>query len=100
VARLPLWPRHGSEVTGSLRWLTHTHTMRWHAQYHTRGTAHLYRGRFKSFPVGTAECPYTPLRSVERNPSRAGLVRKAENWPGLESTLRPRGQPKKAAAAS
>ena len=30
------------------RRLTHTHTMRWHAHYHTTGTGHLYQGRFKS----------------------------------------------------
>src|SRR3954469_17537484 len=26
-----LWPRTGNELTAFLRWLTHTHTMRWHA---------------------------------------------------------------------
>jgi hypothetical protein len=24
VARLPLWPRHDGDLTGFLRWLTHT----------------------------------------------------------------------------
>ena len=31
--------------------MTHTHSMRWHARYHTSGTGHLYQGRSKSFPV-------------------------------------------------
>jgi putative transposase len=58
----------------------HTHTMRWHAHYHTSGTGHLYQGRFKSFPLETDEHCYTLLRYVERNALRANLVRRAENW--------------------
>jgi putative transposase len=26
-----LWPKQNGELTASLRWLTNTHTMRWHA---------------------------------------------------------------------
>ena len=48
---LLLWPRQDGELTDFLRWLTHTHTMRWHAHHQTGGTGHLYQGRFKSFPV-------------------------------------------------
>ena len=75
-----LWPRGDGELTAFLRWLTHTHTMRWHAHHHTVGTGHLYQGRFKSFPVQTDEHYFTVLRYVERNPLRAGLVRRAEQW--------------------
>jgi putative transposase len=50
-----LWPHQDGELTAFLRWLTHTHTMRWHAHYHTAGTGHLYQGRFKSFPVAADE---------------------------------------------
>jgi putative transposase len=49
-----------------------------HAHDHTQGTGHLYQG--KSFPVETGDHLYTVLRYVERNPLRAGLVRKATNW--------------------
>jgi hypothetical protein len=45
-------PRQVGELTGFLRWLKHTHTMRWHAEYHTQGTAHLHHARFKSFLGG------------------------------------------------
>ena len=76
-----LWPRHDGEMTDFLRWLTHTHTMRWHARHHTVGTGHLYQGRFKAFPVQSDEHLFTLLRYVERNPLRAGLVKKAEDWP-------------------
>jgi putative transposase len=75
-----LWPAADGELTAFLRWLTHTHTQRWHAHHHTAGTGHLYQGRFKSFPVQEDGHLYTVLRYVERNPLRAGLVRRAEDW--------------------
>ena len=75
-----LWPREDGELTDFLRWLTHTHTMRWHAHHHTGGTGHLYQGRFKAFPVQSDDHLYRVLRYVERNALRAGLVRRAEEW--------------------
>mgnify|MGYP001589291891 CR=1 FL=1 len=75
-----LWPERDSQLTELLRWLTHTHTQRWHAHYHTSGTGHLYQGRFKSFPIQQDDHLYTVLRYVERNPLRANLVAKAEQW--------------------
>jgi putative transposase len=75
-----LWPRHDGELTAFLRWLTHTHTMRWHAHFHTSGTGHLYQGRFKSFPIEADEHLLPVLRYVERNAKRANLVRRAEQW--------------------
>jgi putative transposase len=77
---LVLWPRRDGDLTNFVRWLTHTHTMRWHAHYHTSGTGHLYQGRFKSFPIEADEHLYTVLRYVERNPLRADLVPRAELW--------------------
>jgi putative transposase len=67
-------------VSEFFRWLTVTHTQRWHAHYHTSGTGHLYQGRFKAFPVETDEHLYTVLRYVERNAVRADLVARAEEW--------------------
>jgi putative transposase len=75
-----LWPAQDGELTAFLRWLTHTHTQRWHAHYHTSGTGHLYQGRFKAFPIQEDDHLYTVLRYVERNPLRAGLVPRAESW--------------------
>jgi putative transposase len=75
-----LWPERDGELSAFLRWLTNTHTMRWHALHDTRGTGHVYQGRFKSFPVSADEHLFTVLRYVERNPLRAGLVRRAEAW--------------------
>jgi REP-associated tyrosine transposase len=75
-----LWPKRDGELTEFLRWLTHTHTMRWHTQHRTLGSGHLYQGRFKAFPIQEDEHLYTVLRYVERNALRAGLVRRAEAW--------------------
>jgi putative transposase len=75
-----LWPEADGELTAFLRWLTHTHTQRWHAHYHTSGTGHLYQGRFRAFPVQEDDHFYSVLRYVERNPLRANLVSKAEAW--------------------
>lgn len=77
---LVIWPRKDGELTEFLRWLTHTHVMRWHAHYGTSGTGHLYQGRFKAFPMETDEHFYTVLRYVERNALRANLVNRAEDW--------------------
>src|SRR5437016_14658586 len=46
-----VWPEDDAQLTEFFRWLTHTHTMRWHAHHKTSGTGHLYQGRFKSFPT-------------------------------------------------
>ena len=69
-----------SQVTDFFRWLTHTHTMRWHAHHRTSGTGHLYQGRFKSFPIEEDEHLLAVLRYVERNPLRAELCEAAEDW--------------------
>jgi putative transposase len=74
------WPRKDGDLSAFFRWLTHTHSMRWHAHYHTAGSGHIYQGRFKSFPVQADEHLYTLCRYVERNPLRAKLVPKAERW--------------------
>jgi putative transposase len=75
-----LWPERDGQLTAFCRWMTHTHTMRWHAHYHTSGTGHLYQGRFKAFPVAEDEHLYTVCRYVERNALRADLVERAEHW--------------------
>ena len=77
---LLLWPRHEGELSEVLRWITVTHTQRWHAHHKTSGTGPVYQGRFKSFPVQTDEHFLTVTRYVERNALRAELVSRAEDW--------------------
>ena len=50
------------------------------AAHRAFGSAPLYQGRFKSFPIQEDEHLLTVLRYVERNPLRANLVRSAEEW--------------------
>jgi putative transposase len=75
-----LWPRTDGELSDVLRWITVTHTQRWHAHHETSGTGPVYQGRFKSFPVQTDAHFVTVIRYVERNPLRAKLVEQAEDW--------------------
>jgi putative transposase len=75
-----LWPQRDGELTGFLRWLTLTHTQRWKQAHDAVGHGHLYQGRFKSFPLQDDGHLLTVLRYVERNPLRANLVERAEQW--------------------
>jgi putative transposase len=77
---LLLWPEGDHDLSDFCRWLTHTHSMRWHAHYHTSGTGHLYQGRFKAFSVEGNAHFYQVARYIERNPLRANLVSRAEQW--------------------
>ena len=77
---LLLWPRRDGELSEVMRWITVTHTQRWHAHRHSSGTGPVYQGRFKSFPVQTDDHFMTVARYVERNAVRAKLVARAEEW--------------------
>jgi len=77
---LVLWPEQDGDLSEFLRWLTVTHTQRYRAHYRNAGAGPLYQGRFKSFPAQEDEHLLTLVRYVERNPLRAGLVRRAETW--------------------
>ena len=105
---LVLWPRGDGDLPEFMRWLTVTHTQRWHAAHGTTGTGHIYQGRYKSFPVqarrisqaererGTIDAGnslLTVLRYVERNALRAGLVRRAEDWRWCSLWRRMAGNP-------
>lgn len=90
---LLLWPRQDGELSEILRWLTVTHTQRWHAHRQTAGTGPVYQGRFKSFPVQTDEHFLTVARYVERNALRAKLVKRAEEWRWSSIWRRSQGNP-------
>lgn len=77
---LVAWPRQDGDLSRFMNWLTLTHTQRWHQHRHTVGEGHVYQGRFKSFPVETSEYLLTVCRYVERNPVRAGLAERVEQW--------------------
>lgn len=75
-----IWPRRDGELTAFLRWLTHTHVMRWHVAHKTVGCGSLYQGRFKSLPIQKDAHFLTVCRYVERNALTAGAVDRAEDW--------------------
>jgi putative transposase len=77
---LALWPARDGELTAFMRCLTLTHAQRWKHAHAAVGHGHLYQGRFKSFPIEQDEHLLTVLRYVERNPLRAELARRAEQW--------------------
>ena len=64
---LVLRPTEDGAMSRFMKWVGGTHTMRYHAHYHTGGAGHVYQQR--------SVCRY-----VERNALRAKLVAKAEDW--------------------
>ena len=83
-------PETSEQVSEFFRRLTVKHTMRWHAHFNSGGTGHLYQGRFKSFPVQNDSHLLTVMRYVERNPVRANLTERAEDWEWSSATTRRR----------
>lgn len=77
---LLLWPQQDDALSEYMRWLTVTHSQRWHARRGTAGTGPVYQGRFKSFPVQEDEHFLSVCRYAERKPLRANLCTRAEHW--------------------
>jgi putative transposase len=61
-----------------MQWLLTTPAHGYRMRY--RGSGHVWQGRFKAFPIEEDDHLLTVLRYVERNPLRAGLVIRAEDW--------------------
>ena len=74
---LVLWPRRNGDLSKFMQWLTTCHVRRYHRHY---GGGHVWQGRFRCFPVEPGPHLLTVLRYVERNPVRAGIVAKAQDW--------------------
>jgi len=77
---LVICPQVDQSLSQFMHWLTVTHAQRWHAFRGTAGTGSVYQGRFKASPVQSGEHFLAVCRYVERNPLRANLVGKAEDW--------------------
>jgi len=78
---LVLWPRNGREVVDFMWWTQLTHSKRWHRCHGTQGTGAVYQGRYRVAPVRNDSGFLPVCRYVERNPLRANLVSRAEEWP-------------------
>jgi len=75
---LALWPREDGQLSDYMAWLLTAHVRRYHQHYHSSG--HIWQGRFKSFPIEEDDHLLTVLRYIERNPVRANLVERAQDW--------------------
>ena len=75
---LSLWPLCDMDLSRWMQWLLTAHVRRYHSHYGTSG--HVWQGRFKAFPNQSDAHLITVLRYVERNPVRAGLATRAQDW--------------------
>ena len=87
---LVLWPHGDGDLSRWMQWLLTSHVRRYHRHYH--GSGHVWQGRFKAFPIAADEHLVTVLRYVERNPLRAGLVKRSEAWPWSSLAWRASGR--------
>ena len=87
--RLVLRPFRNGDLSRWTQSLLTTHVRRYRRHYGSSG--HVWQGRFRAFPCQDDEHLITALRYVERNALRAGLVRRAEEWPfgSLHTALGP-----------
>ncbi len=76
---LVLRPHCDGDLSHWMQWLMTTHVRRYLTHYGHSG--HVWQGRFKAFPAQDDEHLVTVVRYVERNPLRAALVARAEDWP-------------------
>lgn len=78
---LILRPRHGTQLSQFMRWLSNTHTRRYHVAHHTVGQGPVYQGRYKAILLADDRQLSTTVRYVERNAVAANLVSTAAAWP-------------------
>jgi putative transposase len=77
---LVLAPKADGAVSGFMHWLTTTHARRWQNSHGLTGLGAVYQGRFKAIPIRSDSHFLWVCRYVERNPLRASLVTRAEDW--------------------
>ncbi|WP_010583945.1 transposase [Schlesneria paludicola] len=75
---LVLWPHGDGDLSRWMQWLMTSHVRRYHLHYD--GSGHVWQGRFKAFPIQADDHFLTVLRYVERNPLRANLVERSQDW--------------------
>jgi putative transposase len=88
---LVLWPHRDGDLGRYMQWLMTSQVRRHHRTYHSSG--HVWQGRFKAFPVQADSHLLALLRYVERNPVRAKLVRRAQDWRWSSLWERGRAEP-------
>src|ERR1019366_3342156 len=89
---LALWLREDGQLSDYMAWLLTAHVRRYHQHYHS--SEHVWQGRFKSFPIEEDDHLLAVLRYIERNPVRANLVGRAQDWIWSSAACVPEAQPK------
>jgi putative transposase len=77
---LLIWPQTDTQLPLFMHWLTGTHARWYRERTETVGQGAVYQGRYKAIPVQTDNHFLRVARYVERNPLRAGLVSRAQDW--------------------
>ena len=77
---LLLSPTIDGELSRFMHWLTTTHARRWQTARRLDGQGAVYQGRFKAIAVQNDDHFLTICRYIERNPLRASLVERAQEW--------------------
>jgi putative transposase len=78
---LLLSPRVDGALSRFMHWLTTTHARRWQTVRKLDGQGAVYQGRFRAIPVSDDSHFLWVCRYIQRNPLRAALVDRAEDWP-------------------
>ena len=76
---LVLWPEADAAISAYIKWLAGTHACNFNWRYGYSGA--VYQARFRCIDIHHDVQLLRVLRYVEANPVRAGLVRRAEQWP-------------------
>lgn len=77
---LVLYPKHDTDMSEFMRWLTTTHVRQRRVATKSIGHGSLYQGAYKSFIVQENKHLIDLIRYVEQNPLRAKLVKRSEDW--------------------
>ena len=81
-------PHSEQSIARTLRGLHTVYAMQYNTRYHSTG--HLWQGRYKSCPLDEQHT-WAAVRFVERNPVRADIVARAEDYPWSSApALRPK----------
>jgi putative transposase len=78
---LVLWPFKGAEISAYMQILMNAHLRDLMPRHGTRGLGHVYQGRYRNHLIQNGCHFLNVCRYVESNARRAGLSRRAEEWP-------------------
>jgi putative transposase len=82
-----LWPIEALAISRFMHWLTGTHASHRRRVTQTRGEGAVYQARFWAHPMYDDLQLLAAWRYIERNPIRAGLVERAEDWRWSSASL-------------